>query len=283
MVDKKIFKEITKLARVPLWLRFVVLVIIVLVLGRALGAGPFTKKIPETQAPVAEGPEVVSASGMLEAEERVLLHFQTSGKLIWLGVKEGETVGRWQAVAKLDTTRLNADYQRARSDLRSAEATLERIYDEVKGHEADETFAQKEARTIAEVAKDKAYEAVIKAQKDLQEATLISPIAGVVVETSSLVAGQNVLTSDVIEIVNPNSFVFTAQLDEIDYERIRVGQKARVSLDAFPDEEFPGEVTLIGRATIITKTGITAIPVKIKIPTDPRFIDGLAGDIEFLD
>lgn len=268
-----------------MWIRILALAVVALVLGRILEVGPFRQKPEETQAPQEETQfqEIVSASGVLETEERAILHFQTAGKLAWLGVEEGDTVVRGQAIAKLDTIKLNADLQRARSDLREAEATLERVYDEVKGHEKDETFAQKETRTIAEVAKDKAWEAVIKAEKDLREATLISPISGVVVSTGELVAGQNVLTTDTIEIINTDSFVFIAQLDEIDYERVKLGQKVKIRLDAFPEEEFQAEVILVGGATTTTKTGITAIPVKITIPVDPRFIDGLNGDVEFLE
>lgn len=279
---KKVFGRIEK---APLWTRVLVVLGLALILGRTLGVGPWTKKPQEVQAPQqeVEFQEIASASGILEAEERAVLHFPTSGKLAWLGVEEGDTVRRWQAIAKLDTVKLNSDLQRARSDLREVEATLERVYDEVKGHEADETFEQKEKRTKAEVAKDKIWEAVVKAEKDLREAALISPIAGVVVSTGNLVAGQNVLTTNTIEIVNPASFVFTAQLDEIDYQKISLGQRATVRLDAFPEEEFSGEVILVGSATVTTKAGITAIPVKIKMPADERFIHGLNGDVEFLE
>lgn len=279
---KKVFGRIEK---APLWTRVLVVLGLALILGRTLGVGPWTKRPQEVQAPQeeVEFQEVISASGVLEVEERAVLHFQSAGKLVWLGVEEGDIVRRGQAIANLDTVKLNSDLQRARSDLREAEATLERVYDEVKGHATDETFEQKEKRTKAEVAKDKIWEAVVKAEKDLREATLVSPIAGVVVSTGGLIAGQNVLATDTIEIVNPASFIFTAQLDEIDYQKVSLGQKARARLDAFPEEEFSGEVVLVGSATVTTKTGITAIPVKIKITKDTRFIHGLNGDVEFLE
>lgn len=285
MAERTFKTVVERIKKTPLWVRVLVVLGVALILGRSLGAGPFRSKPQEVQVPQeeVEFQEVISASGVLQAEERAILHFQTAGKLVWLGVEEGDTVGAWQALARLDTTKINADFQRARSDLREAEATLERVYDEVKGHEADETFEQKEKRTKAEVAKDKAWEAVIKTEKDLKEATLVSPIAGVVIDTSNLVAGQNILVTDTIEIINPDSFQFSAQLDEIDYGRIKVGQAALVRLDAFPDEEFLGKVVLVGGATVTTKTGITAIPVKIKMAADTRFIHGLNGDVEFLE
>lgn len=113
-----------------------------------------------------------SASGKVKAEKTVKLHFLSSGKLAWIGISEGDLVKKWQALARLDTTKASSNYRRALSDLRAAEATLERVYDELKGNDT-ETFTQKEKRTIAEVAKDKAYEAVIQAKKTLADATLL--------------------------------------------------------------------------------------------------------------
>ncbi|HUS59910.1 MAG TPA: biotin/lipoyl-binding protein [Nevskiaceae bacterium] len=46
--------------------------------------------------------QTVSASGGVEAENQVTLKFQTSGKLAWVGVKKGDKVKKWQAIASLD-------------------------------------------------------------------------------------------------------------------------------------------------------------------------------------
>lgn len=282
-MNKKFLRRAVRQIRLaPRWTRIAAIVIILLVAGQLLGIGPLGKK-KEQPKPVPVEQEIegtVSASGELRAKERVLLHFQTAGKLVWLGVDEGNKVRKWQGVAQLDTTKLNSDLQRALSDLRTAEATLERVYDEVKEHKTDETFAQKEKRTIAEVAKDKAYEVVIKAQQDLKDAILISPIDGIVVDISEMVVGENVTVTDTIKIVGIDGFVFRAFLDEVDFQSVKLGQAAKVTLDAFPDEEFTGEVTYIGAATTKTPVGVTVIPVEVNLTSDERFIDGLSGDVE---
>jgi macrolide-specific efflux system membrane fusion protein len=41
-------------------------------------------------------------SGKIDAEEKAVLRFQTSGRLAWVGVKEGQTVKKYQAIASLD-------------------------------------------------------------------------------------------------------------------------------------------------------------------------------------
>mgnify|MGYP001571064119 FL=1 len=236
----------------------------------------------------------VSASGSITTENRATLRFQTPGKLAWINAQDGDAVTRGQALASLDTTKLNADYQRALSDLRAAQATLERVYDEVKGHETDETFTQKEKRTLAEVANDKAYEAVVKAQKDLNDATLVAPFDGIVTTvTEGMVAGNNVSPGDTIILVGTQTIVFTALVDEVDFGKVKADQKVIVVLDAFPNEEFSGEVLQIKKVAEQTSTGGTAIPVKISLPKDPRFISsdsekqapliiGLSGEAEFI-
>ncbi|MBI2405800.1 efflux RND transporter periplasmic adaptor subunit [Candidatus Microgenomates bacterium] len=225
----------------------------------------------------------VSASGSVTTENRAILRFQTPGKLAWIDAREGDAVTRGQALASLDATKLNADYQRALSDLRAAEATLERVYDEVKGHETDETFTQKEKRTLAEVAKDKAYEAVVKAQKDLNDATLLAPFDGIIATvTEGMVVGNNVSSGDTITLVGTQTIVFTALVDEADFGKVKTDQKVIVVLDAFPNEEFNGKVIQIKKVAEQTSTGGTAIPVKISLPQDQRFIIGLSGEAEFI-
>lgn len=281
--SERVKRPIKSFRAKPTWFQLLVVGIGVVFLGRLLGVGPFETRQPEPEPiRVEEVEEAISASGELQAGQRVLLHFQTTGRLAWLGVSEGDRVSKGQVIASLDTTKVKASLEQAEADLRSAQATLDRVLDEVKGHEEDENFEQREERTIAEVARDKAYWAKVKAEKDLADATLISPFVGIVTDISSLVVGQNVSLTDSIEIVGTGEFFFRALLDEIDYQGVRIGQKAEVFLDAFPDEVFTGEVVFISRSTTTTRSGITAIPVKIKIPADERFIHGLNGDVEFL-
>src|SRR3990167_3057303 len=69
--------------------------------------------------------ESLSASGKIDATEKANLTFQTTGKISWIGAKEGNQITKGQAIAKLDTIKLNSDNQRALSDLRSTQATVD--------------------------------------------------------------------------------------------------------------------------------------------------------------
>ena len=171
---KTVTKKLIEIIKKKLLIALVAILLIVFVVPRF-----FVKNAKKETTKVEKGTveEQLILSGEVKAVEHVELYFSTSGKIIWVGVKEGKIVKKGQALAKLDTTQLNADYQRALSDLRSAEATVQKIHDDVKNHSSDETFTQKETRTTAEVAKDKAYEAVKKAEDNLKNATLIAPFS----------------------------------------------------------------------------------------------------------
>ena len=54
--------------------------------------------------------EKLTISGTVEAEEKVTLRFQTSGRLNWVGVKEGDYVKKYQSVASLDQKEVKKNY-----------------------------------------------------------------------------------------------------------------------------------------------------------------------------
>ena len=120
--------------------------------------------------------EAISASGEVDASEKADLIFQGSGKLAWVGVKEGDKVKKYQAIAKLDTVLLNASYQQAINSYTSYNAAAQKAEDDViKGHSADETYAQKSTRVAAQVARDNAYDAMKAAEQSLKFATIYAP------------------------------------------------------------------------------------------------------------
>ncbi|MEK7526117.1 MAG: efflux RND transporter periplasmic adaptor subunit [Patescibacteria group bacterium] len=245
-----------------------------------------TKETNRQKFAVKEGEveEELILSGTIWADEYVKLNFPIAGKISWVGVKEGQEVKKGQALMKLDTLSLNADYQRALADLRAAEATVQKIHDDVKGHSADETFTQKETRTDAEVAKDKAYEAVKKAQQNLRDATLYSPFSGFVTFVSNPFAQINIFaTEDQVEILNPKTIYFDVTADQSEITSITNGQNVNIVLDSFSDKTFSGTVTYI---SLTPKPGETGSVYKVKVAfTDnlniTTFRIGMTGDAKF--
>lgn len=280
---KEKYKKLGKRKKKLLILAEVILLAALFVFGRDL---LFKKEngLETTRVLKEDISSTVSASGNIEARQQANLHFQTMGAVSWVGVARGDRIIKGQALAKLDTVQLNSNLQIAQSNLRAAQATLDRVYDNVKDHDDDESFTQKETRTTAEVAKDNAYEAVISARKALSNSTLIAPFNGVVVSISdNITPGANIALTDIIVVADTGKFKFVAQIDEVDYGQIKVGGKVNISLDAFPNEVFEGKVVYIGEIGTKTIAGGVTIPIDIEFDTNGKKLAlGLGGDAEFV-
>ncbi len=230
--------------------------------------------------------EELILSGEIKAEEHAVLRFETSGQIIWVGAKESNIVKKGQLLAKLDTTSLNASYQRALSDLRSAQATVERVHDDVKDHASDETYTQKETRTTAEVAKDKAYEAVLIAERNLKGASLHAPFKGTVTSVANPFPGAFVLYSqNQFEIVNPKTIYFNVSADQTEITLMKEGQEVAITLDSFPEKEIKGTIENISFSPDLEEVGVV---YKIKVSfeeletEDLKYRLGMTGDATFV-
>lgn len=234
--------------------------------------------------------QAISASGKIESQEQVTLQFQTSGKLAWLGVKEGDYVEKWQAIASLDKRELQKklekelnDYMNERWDFEQDRETYNVTTDNL-----DTYTLTNEIRRILEKAQFDLNNAVIDVEiADLTKklATLVTPISGIVTEIDPSIAGVNVtsLTAK-FTIANPGTMKFVANVDESDIGGVALGQKVIIALDAYPDEEFKGEVGKIAFAAVTTTGGGTAFPADINLPENinQKFKVGMNGDIEIV-
>ncbi|MBI2597533.1 efflux RND transporter periplasmic adaptor subunit [Candidatus Daviesbacteria bacterium] len=220
----------------------------------------------------------VSSSGSLSGKNTANLKFKSAGKLAYLNIKEGDKVFAGQVIAGLDTQTLSIALQQAQNTFVSKDAAAKKAEDDVKNHDKDETFAQKETRISTQVARDNAYDSVKEAQRAFGDAVIASPISGLVTQADSL-PGQNVSTTDIIaQIVDTSEIIFDTDVDEADIGKISQGLPAEITLDAYGDKIFKGQVNQILPQTKTTASGATVVTVKIKLSDPPQnFVDGLTG------
>ncbi len=205
----------------------------------------------------------ILANGKIASQQEVKLQFQTSGKLIYLPFKEGESVYKGQAIASLDTSIISSTFRQAQQDYNAAKAVVEQVYDQT-GRVSDLTFAQKVTQTAAEAVQNKAYDSMIKAQTDLNNANLVSPITGVLFHEDVTISNQNItpLTSFLIE--DPNQLIFRAQVLEQDIDYVSVGQSAQIYLNGSISKVFSGTVVKIYPQKITLSNGQNAYQAEIK-------------------
>lgn len=264
--------------------------VLIITLTIIVGFGVFTANLSqgvETKmqfAAVKKGniKSTISASGTLTGKDTVNLKFRSGGKLAWINVKSGDRVTAWQGIAGLDTTDLGIALQQAENNYLSAQASAQKTEDDVKNHDSDETFTQKETRVKSQVARDNAYDNLRAARRDFEDTIIVSPIAGIITQLNVL-AGQFVGAGDIIaQVVDDSKIYFNAEIDEADSSKISVGQTAEISFNAYPDQVFTGKVEQILPQAETTSNNATVIPVRILVNNPPRFIAGLNGQVSII-
>lgn len=246
-----------------------------------------TAKIKTAKVEKGSITETITASGKVDAATKASLRFQTSGRLAWVGVAEGDQVKKGQAIASLDKQELEKNLRKELNDYLKERWDFEQEREDynIKIDPKKELITDA-VRRIVEKSQFDLNNAVIDVEiKDLalRFATLVSPIAGIVVHLDQPHAGVNITpaTAEFV-IVDPLSTEFVAEVDEVDIGRISEGQKAKITLDAYPEEKFASSVRQVNFVSTTTKGGSIAYLAKIDLPANEnhRLKVGMNGEAE---
>lgn len=264
---------------------WVILVVLLLIIWRTVSSSGKTVKVESAKVAKGDLVETVSTSGTVKADRYVQLTFPAGGKIVAVGVKPGQPVKKGQFIAQIDTVVLNAAYEQALNNYRKYQATADNVLDQVKDHSGDETFAQKDTRTTAEVNRDNAYDAVLAARDNLKNAVIFAPFSGIIDTVNPSSPGIN-LTAGAANytIVDPSSVYFDAEVEETDLPTIKIGQKVNIKLDAYPDNILQGEISAVGMVAFTSSTGGNAYHLRISLPdnTDQKYKVGMQGDADIV-
>jgi HlyD family secretion protein len=147
----------------------------------------------------------------------------------------------------------------------------------------------------SELNRDQSKIEMQRAEINVQKMTMKSPMDGIVVmqsivrngEFGQIREGDQVQAGQpFVQIVDPSSMVLNATVNQVDAERLRLGMKASIRMDAYPDIELPGTLVGIGamaKASAFRARYVGEIPVRIKIDKmDTRVIPDLTGSAEIV-
>lgn len=229
----------------------------------------------------------ISSSGKTDAEKKVDLKFQTSGRLAWVNVKEGDSVTAWQAIAGLDTREVEKNLKDVLLDYSNERNDFEETWRVTYGGKKPTDALTDTVKRILEKNQWDLEKAVVDVEiKHLavEYATLVTPISGIVTHIDTLVAGVNITPATaVFTIADPSSIVFSANIDEVDVGEIKEGMKAEVRLDAFPDLVFSGTVSKIAFSSQSSSGGATIFPVDISFDEHKDNLRlGFNGDVDII-
>lgn len=234
----------------------------------------------------------VSATGTLQAVTTVKVGSQVSGIIEKLHADFNSEVKKGQLVAELDPTpfqatvdQRRADVQKAQVDLRNTEISFARaksLYEQQlqSKSEYDAAFA---ARDSAKASVDQAAAALKQSEANLAYTKILSPIDGVVVDRQYDV-GQTVAASFQAPVIftiaqDITKMQVLTNLDEADMGRVKVGQKARFTVDAYPDRPFEGAVSQI-RLSPQTVQNVVTYPVVLNVDNpEARLKPGMTANV----
>ncbi|MEM1322814.1 MAG: efflux RND transporter periplasmic adaptor subunit [Bacteroidota bacterium] len=221
----------------------------------------------ETQlAEAIEYQPSVFASGKLAAREEIRLSFKTGGIIRRLYVREGQKVKKGQLLAELKLDEINAQVQQAELGnkqaeiaIRNAELALqkaERDYENTQGLYQD-SVATFEQLDNARIQLDNARNQLEAAQTGLDFNKKNTAIADFNLTYSKITApaAGTVLRkmAEANELVGPGSPIFLlgtknqelvirVNITDKDIIHLRMGDKADIEFDAYPNHQFKGEI-----------------------------------------
>ena len=222
--------------------------------------------------------ETVTATGTLSAVTTVQVGSQVSGVISRLYADFNSHVKKGQLLAELDPTPFQAQVEQRQADLTKARVEVANAkinYDRqvrlakaglAPQADVDNTRAQYQG-AAAQVQQSTA--ALSQALTNLRYTKIISPIDGVVVDRAYDV-GQTVAASfqapTLFQIAQDlTKMQVQADVDQSDIGRVQVGQLARFSVDAYPDEEFRGRIAQI-RLNATINQNVVSYPVMLEVP-----------------
>jgi HlyD family secretion protein len=244
-------------------------------------------------------PGVVSATGELDAVERVNVSPRRQGVIEALYVDEGDVVKAGQVLARMDAGDLQDREDELTANVRSAEAELKRSASELQRNEPlyrqgaislndlNRFRADEEVKRMALAAARQRLE-----QRQVEEGELLvrAPFAGVISQryadpgafvtpttTASATAGAT--SSSIVEL--SQGLEVLAKVPESDLGRLRPAMDASVRVDAFPDRRFAARVRQIAPRAVKTNN-VTSFQVKLALVNPaPELRIGMTADVDF--
>ena len=244
--------------------------------------------------------EVLTANGYVVARQRASVSTEVAGRLAALYVEEGSRVKQGQVMGVLRNEDLKAALESAKAGLASARADLEEA--RATAHESElerkrvesllgkalvsqSEFDQAEARAkvaaarVASAAADveNATARARSAEVELEKTYIRAPFAGAVIRkeaevgemVSPIPSSGGLTRGAIVTMVNFATLEVDVDVNEGYVARARDGMRAEITLDAYPNDRYPGRVRQIvptadrQKATVLVKVSFDSLDARV--------------------
>lgn len=253
---------------------------------------------------------LLNATGYVVAQRKAAVASKATGRLEWLGVREGSTVKAGDVLARLENRDVTAQMQQAAANIQVAQAALEQGQAELNdaarqlkrseellaknfvsaaGHDA---VVARHARASAAISGQRAGIAAARAnhraaQVAVEQTLIRAPFDGVVLTKNANVGDvitpfSSALGSQaaVVTMADMATLEVEADVSESNIGKVKLGQPCEIQLDALPATRFRGEVHRLVPTVDRSKATVT---VKIRFSdTDSRILPEMSAKVAFL-
>jgi HlyD family secretion protein len=237
----------------------------------------------------------VSSTGTLAAVETVDVGTEVSGTVAKVLADYNDRVTAGQVLAVLKPDLFNAAVADAQGAVDQAAAGLEQARQDLDRNRplfekaylsSQEFLPYRTAVTKSAAALASARAGLRRAQTNLANATIRSPIAGTVIQRA-VDAGQTVAAS----LNTPTLFVIArdlgrmqieAAVDETDIGQIRPGQQVRFSVQTFPDRSFSGSVRQVRLQPTTLQNVVTYTVIVSADNAQGLLLPGMTATLDFV-
>lgn len=252
----------------------------------------------------------VSASGYLEPVEKVEVGTEVSGTIETVLVDYNDPVKKGDLLAQIDMTKYRSAVDKANAALSSARASMENAKAELFRSEAtvkrDKSLRENTKGALpsqndwdtdwaaylaakaqvdnAQALVEQAKHSLVSAQYDLERTSIYSPIDGIILDRA-VDPGQTVAASFQTPVLftiakDLRKMELQVSIDEADIAKVKTGQHASFTVDAYPDALFGGTIRMVRVNSQIEEGVVTYIAVLDVDNPDLRLRPGMSADAE---
>ena len=299
--------------------KWILVVIGIVAAGAVLRATVFSPKVVEVRTVVVERGVVEEAvtntrAGTIKVRRRAELSPQIGGLVVALPHRAGDHVEAGELLVQLDSSAQRAELRSAQATLVAVEAqsdaaclTAELAEKEMTRAQAlhDQGIASDQNLDMLRTDRDRSLAACAAAVAAVGQAAsrigavevqlafteLRAPFAGTVADVSTEV-GEYITPSPpglpippVIDLLDPDSMYVSAPIDEVDAERVSIGQEVRVTVDSRPDKTFAASMVRVAPYVLDVLEQNRTVEVEVEIENADAMtgvLPGTSADVEII-
>jgi len=270
------------------WIIIVVVIIVVVVVS-VTGKKKTTQqegsnKTPTAVAKIDDISIVLDEVGEIRPVKEVNVKSKLSGRISKMFVDEGEPIHVGDIIAEIEPDMAQAQtLSRIKSTLKTTEINLENaqkdyesskeLYDKSLISDEDWRDAQN-ALKLSQISYDSAleqYKLVEEIGITETNMKVTAPVSGMIIH-KNVEEGEMVVSSEsysggtvLITIADLSQMIILTDINEVDIGKISLGREAKITIDAFPDKKFGGEIIHISPMAAIGNNNIRTFEVKVSI------------------